>query len=908
MSTLNHAKVIQGVEKALEGKHEEFIFAFLKAYGISAATLERLKLGDRSRNLATVSGDVALSRSIYFRAVAAHADLAQHRTEICASSVFRVNRIRFILVTDFQTVSAYDSKVDDTLFCELTDLKDNYDFFLPLTGKYEKAVAYSEHPADVKACTKMGRLYDSIRAINHYTVDDLHTLNIFLTRLLFCFFAEDSEIFPEENMMTASLESFTQKDGSDVADFFSKLFSVLDMPNNSPERTSLPALFRKFPYVNGNIFREACQIPDFDAKTRRLLIECGSLKWHEISPVIFGSMFQAVMEPELRRTLGAHYTSEENILKVIRPLFLDRLTGELEDILAGKVSPQKMIQHLRKYQKKLASLGFLDPACGSGNFLIVAYRELRRLEIRAITAIKDLDPANFQPALIASSLCKISINQFHGIELQEFPVDIARISLHLMEHVLNLELGKACGLTPPTLPLRHTGNIVCANALRKDWQEVVVPDSIDYIFGNPPFGGARCMHADQKADVFHVFEGVNHAGDLDFVSCWFKKSADFMRQTNIQAAFVATNSVCQGTHVGVLWKLLHSMGVHIHFAYRTFKWKNNAPNSAAVHCVIVGFGYEEAKEKFLFLEDGSKNVCANINGYLADAEDVFVESSTRPLCSVPEMGIGNQPIDNGQYLFTEEEKRACLQIEPQAEALFKVWLGGDEFINGWRRYCLWLGDLAEQELEHYPECKKRVELVRQFRAASNRASTRRLAASPRRFCVENMPAPPYIVIPQVSSERRNYIPLGLIISPNTLCSDQLRLIPNSTLYHFGILTSSMHMAWMRSVCCRLKSDYRYSNNLVYNTFPWPEASEDQKQAISDLADGVLAARDEHPDVSLGQMYNPETMPEDLTLAHQKLDEAVDRLYAPKGFASDEERLKTLFQMYARLVKEHREAN
>lgn len=908
MATLNHAKIIQGVEKALDGKHEDFIFEFLKAYGTSAATLKRLRLGDRSRNLATVSGDIAISRDFYFRAVSPSADLAQHLAEIRSSSVFCANRIRFILVTDFQMVLAYDGKVDDTLSCELTELKANYDFFLPLTGKYEKAVAYSEHPADVKACTKMGRLYDSIRTINHYTADDLHTLNVFLTRLLFCLFAEDSKIFPEENMMTASLESFTQKDGSDVADFFTTLFSVLDMPNNSPERKALPALFRKFPYVNGNIFREACKVPDFDAKTRRLLIECGSLKWHEISPVIFGSMFQAVMDPELRRTLGAHYTSEENILKVIRPLFLDKLTGELEDILAGNASPKNKIQHLRKYQEKLASLGFLDPACGSGNFLIVAYRELRRLEIRAIVAIKELAPTNFQPALLASSLCKISIDQFHGIELLEFPVDIARISLHLMEHVLNLELGKACGLTPPTLPLHTSGNIVCANALRLDWKDVVSQKRIAYIFGNPPFGGARFMSADQKADVFHVFDGVHHAGDLDFVSCWFKKSADFMRETNIQAAFVATNSVCQGTHVGVLWKLLHSMGVHINFAYRTFKWKNSAPNSAAVHCVIVGFSYGEAKEKFLFLEDGSKSVCANINGYLADAEDVFVESTPQPLCDVPCTGIGNQPIDNGQYLFTEEEKNAFLNIEPQAEKLFKVWLGGDEFINGWRRYCLWLGDLTEEDLEHYPECKKRVELVRQYRAASNRVSTRRIAATPRRFSVENMPAPPYIVIPQVSSERRKYIPIGFIVNPNTLCSDKLRLVPNGTLYHFGILTSSMHMAWMRTLSCRLKSDYSYSNNIVYNTFPWPEASEDQKQTISDLADGVLAARDEHPDLSLGQMYNPETMPEKLKIAHQRLDAAVDRLYKTKGFASDEDRLKTLFAMYAALVKAHGEEN
>ena len=908
MKNLNHAKVIQTVDKAVQGKREEFVFEFLKGYGIPAATIKRLKMGDKSRNLAQKEGDLALARELYFRAVGAGEDLAGNVEEIQASPIFINNRIRFILVTDFSSLYAYDKKVDDTLSCELTDLKANYDFFLPLTGKYEKAVAYSEHPADVKACTKMGRLYDSIRAVNHYTAEDLHTLNIFLTRLLFCYFAEDTEIFPEENMMTASLESFTQIDGSDVADFFATLFRVLDMPDNDPQRKSLPAIFRKFPYVNGNIFSETCKSPSFDAKTRRLLIDCGSLKWREISPVIFGSMFQAVMDPELRRTLGAHYTSEENIFKVIRPLFLDRLEGELEAILDSKASPRAKIQGLRKYQDRLASLGFLDPACGSGNFLIVAYRELRRLEIRAIVAIRDLDPASFRPSLVAASLCKISIDQFHGMELQEFPVDIARISLHLMEHVLNLELGKACGLTPPTLPLRASGNVVCANALRTAWEEVVAPSRIAYIFGNPPFGGAKYMSSEQKDDVFHVFHKVNHAGSLDYVTCWFKKSADFMRGTAIQAAFVATNSVCQGTHVGVLWKLLNSMGIHINFAYRTFKWKNNAPHSAAVHCVIVGFGYEEAEKKFLFLEDGSKTVCASINGYLADAEDVFVERTPHPLCDVPSPRVGNQPIDNGYYLFTEEEKNNFLKHEPQAENLFKLWLGGDEFINSWRRYCLWLGDVSDNELKKYPYCLERVEKVREFRLSSKREGTRILAEKPKNFHVENIPSTPYIAIPEVSSERRPYIPIGFITNNRTICSNLLRLVPKTTLYHFGILTSVMHMLWMRTVGGRLEMRYRYSCSIVYNTFPWPDATEDQKQTISDLADGVLAARDEHPDMSLGQMYNPETMPEDLKLAHQRLDAAVDRLYNPRGFASDEERLKTLFAMYARLVNAAREAN
>ena len=619
-------------------------------------------------------------------------------------------------------------------------------------------------------------------------------------------------------------------------------------------------------------------------------------------------MFQTVMDQEARRSLGAHYTSEENIFKVIRPLFLDELESELDNILDSPASSKDKIKALKEYQDKLASLGFLDPACGSGNFLIIAYRELRRLETRALVAIREIDPQKSVRTLDVSQLSKVSIDQFHGIEILEFPVDIARISLHLMEHVMNLELGKACGLVLPTIPLKHSGNIVCANALTIDWKTVVDPKSINYILGNPPYGGAKHINATQKKDLFYVFKDIKYAGSLDFVSCWFKKAADYIRNTKIEVSFVTTNSICQGIHVIALWSVLNKMGINIRFAYKTFKWKNDASHNAAVHCAIIGFCCYTPAKKFIYLEDNSKIVCKNINAYLIDAKDEFISRRDHPICDVPEVGGGNQPIDGGFYLFSEEQKKQFIEKEPGSKKYFRIWLGGDEFINGWRRYCLWLGDSSDEELINLPECRARVEQVRKYRLTSPRPGTRKLASTPKHFNFENMPSVPYIVIPEVSTERRFYIPIDFINNKKIICSNKLRLIPNATLYHFAILTSNIHMVWMKTVCCRLKSDYSYSNNIVYNNFPWPDPTEDQKQTVSDLAQTVLDIRDDHVDMSLGKMYNPETMPDDLKEAHHALDVAVDKLYNSKGFASDEERLKTLFRMYADLTKSEKETN
>lgn len=899
MAALNQAKIIKELEKMVTAPNDNFIFSFLSAYGTPKATIKLLQIGDPQRNVAKIDGDIALSRQIYFHPVTDGSSLEQAFEDIFALSMIEQQKIRFILVTDYTTVIAYDRTVKDQTTFDYSDFKTNYEFFLPLTGLYEKAIAYSEHPADTKACEKMGRLYDHIQIINRYeNHDEKHTLNVFLTRLLFCFFAEDTGIFPEQNQMVKALKSVTQENGSDVAEFFEKLFTVLDLPSDAPERAAFSATFQAFPYVNGGLFKEKTVIPTFDAKARRLLLDCGFLTWSDISPVIFGSMFQSIMDPDKRRSLGAHYTSERNILKVVRPLFLDGLHEEFQKILGLKKGKKKALE---EFHAKIASLGFLDPACGCGNFLIVSYRELRELELQVLLAIKAETKGDTRfLALDIRPLIKVSISQFYGIELEEFPVEVARVSMWLMEHVMNLKAGKTFGQVISSIPLQHSATIVCANALTTDWKDVVAPEKLHYIMGNPPFSGARIMTQEQKTDLLAVFKNANGAGDLDFVTAWFQKASYLLHDyAHMQAAFVATNSICQGTQVALLWKDIFERDIKIDFAYTTFKWNNEAKGIAAVFCVIVGFSsILNKREKYIITSTGKKHV-DNINAYLVDGYTVSIESRNSSLCDVPNIGIGNQPIDNGMYLFSEDEKYDFLSKEPQAEKYFYKWVGSKELINGYKRYCLWLGDCSENELENMPESQKRIEEVRKFRLSSNRVSTQKLAQRPTRFQVENMPDSQYIAIPKVSSERRAYIPISFF-DKNTLVSD-LVFILQGDMYHFAILTSAMHMAWMRTVCGRLEMRYRYSRDLCYNTFPWPTVSEEQKKAVSELADMVLNIRNMYPDKTLAEMYDPDKMPEPLAEAHHNLDMAVDSLYRNTPFESDEERLQLLFKLYEKLV-------
>jgi len=896
MAVLNQAKIINALEALITQQHEDFIHGFLLAYGTPRATINRLKMGDAQRNVACVAGDVAVPQKLYFRAVAEGASVADALEEIIALPILEQHKIRFVLVTDFVTVAAYDRKVKDNTEFDFSELKLNYEFFLPLTGKYEKAIEHAEHPADVKACEKMGRLYDSICAINHYGKDELHTLNVFLTRLLFCFFAEDTGIFPQTNQMTLALKSLTEKDGSDLADYFEKLFLALSLPNDAPERQHLSATFQKFPYVNGGLFQEYIHVPQFNTRSRKLLLECGSMAWSDISPVIFGSMFQAVMDPEQRRSMGAHYTSEKNILKLVRPLFLYELHQELEHILSLKKGKKSALQ---AFQSKLGSLGFLDPACGCGNFLVVSYRELKELELQVVLALRAEEPVRTL-ALDVKLLSKVNINQFYGIEIEEFPVEIARVSMWLMEHVMNVKFGKFLGCVIPSIPLHHSAKIVCANALTIPWENIVVPDNLHYILGNPPFSGARMMSELQKHDLMGVFVNAHGAGDLDFVASWFYKAAQFASHHKaVQVAFVSTNSICQGVQVALLWKPIFSLGIKIDFAYRTFKWSNEAKGNAAVFCVIVGFGAEGIAVQKRLHSGTETLIVGNINPYLVAGETIFIQGRNTPLCNAPNMCIGNQPIDNGNYLFKEREMYDFIAKEPTSKKYFRPWIGSKELINGYRRYCLWLGDCSDEEIMKMPSAWGRVQRVRKYRLESDRKNTRKLAQFPTRFQVENMPDSSFIAIPKVSSERRQYIPIN-IFDNNTMTSD-LVFILKSSLYTFAILTSAMHMSWMRTVCGRLKSDYRYSRDLCYNTFPWPRPTEGQKKVVENLAQIILDTRARYPDMNLAQMYDPDTMPKPLQEAHANLDTAVDGLYQGKPFAGDEDRLRLLFKLYAELV-------
>lgn len=793
-----------------------------------------------------------------------------------------------ILVCDFENWHFYDLRKDGRLTAfSLSELPQHISLFHFLAG-YGQHGYQEEDPVNVQAAELLGKLHDGLEAIG-YTG---HPLEVYLVRLLFCLFAEDTGIF-RKDAFRAFIQDLTSEDGNDLAARLAELFQVL----NTPERQRLGArndVIKEFPYVNGGLFAEFLPMPAFDSGMRRVLLDCCAMDWGRISPAIFGSMFQCVMKAEERRALGAHYTSERNILKLINPLFMDALREEFEGIQYDKSNRKE--SRLRAFHQKLATLTFLDPACGCGNFLVVAYRELRRLELEVIREFHD-----GQRVLDVTELCKVNVDQFYGIEIEEFPAQIAQVAMWLMDHQMNIEVGNLFGQYFARIPLAASASIVRGNALQLDWESVVPKGKLSYIMGNPPFVGARNMSKEQKADLLHVFDGVKSAGDLDFVAAWYGKAACYMDGTPIETALVSTNSIAQGQSVAILWKyILRDLACSINFAYRTFKWSNEARGKAAVHCVIIGFSRNKTRNRKIIINEHDTVIEAgHINGYLVDAADIFIENRSNPLCPVPEIGIGNKPIDGGNYLFTEQEKHDFIAVEPAAEPYFKPWLGAQELINGKGRYCLWLGDCSPAELRQLPESMKRVEAVRKLRQESKSAPTRAIADKPRRFHVENMPCGTYIAVPEVSSERRRYIPMGFL-DEKTMCSDLLKLIPGATLYHFGVLTSTMHMAWTRAVCGRLKSDYRYSNKIVYNNFPWPEATEEQQKKIAELAQGVLDARALFPDSSLADLYDPLTMPPELLAAHCKLDAAVEKAYG-RRFADDAERVAFLFGRYRELT-------
>lgn len=814
---------------------------------------------------------------------------------------------RYIVVCDFARFRIYDLETGDQHQFPLHDLHKQVRRFAFIAG-YQTHAYKEQDPINLKAAERMGRLYDRLKTIGY----DGHPLQVLLVRVLFCLFAEDTGIFERAQFMEY-LTQRTSADGADVGARLTELFQVLNTPTERRMRT-LDAQLAAFPYVNGALFAEALPIAAFDAAMRDALLDACALDWSGISPAIFGALFQSVMDDQARRNLGAHYTSEKNILKLICPLFLDELRAEFDKVKNNR-------NRLFEFHKKLRTLTFLDPACGCGNFLVIAYRELRLLELDVLRASTG-DARSYSLALDLHGFLSVGVDQFHGIEIEEFPSQIAQVALWLMDHQMNLKVSEEFGLYFARIPLETSPHIVHDNALRLDWETLVPRERLTYILGNPPFVGAKYLDDAQRTEVQAVFAGIPNGGLLDFVAAWYVQAARFMALAPesvpgvadaprpVRAAFVSTNSICQGEQVGALWGWLLARGIRIHFAHRTFQWRNEARGVAAVHCVIIGFGVGDRADKTIYdyadiRGEPHATPARNINPYLVDAPDLVVANRSAPICAVPEIGIGNKPIDGGHYLFTPEEKDAFIAQEPKAARWFRRWIGADEFLNGYERWCLWLGDCPPHELRAMPLALARVEAVRWFRLASKSAPTRKLADRPTRFHVENIPEAPYLVIPKVSSERRTFIPIGFM-HPDTLCSDLVFVLPHATPYHFGILSSAQHMAWVRTVCGRLESRYRYSAGIVYNNFPWPvDATDKQKEVIETTARGVLDVRARFPQASLADLYDPLSMPPELVRAHQMLDRAVEAAYVPSGgkrsYASDAERVAFLFDLYQRLT-------
>lgn len=793
---------------------------------------------------------------------------------------------RWVVTCNFSTFYVYDMERPhgEPEIIELANLEKEYyrlQFLIDAGNEHLKR----EMEVSIAAGEIVGLLYDAFykQYTNPESENSLKSLNKLCVRLVFCLYAEDAGIFGHHGMFHDYLKGF---DTRGLRKGLVDLFRVLDtkLQDRDPYLQDDNPELAAFPYVNGGLFSdENIEIPPFTDEIRNLLLEKASenFNWSEISPTIFGAVFESTLNPETRRSGGMHYTSIENIHKVIDPLFLDELKGELDEICAISVERTKNTK-LRAFQRKLASLTFLDPACGSGNFLTETYLSLRRLENKILV---ELSHGQVTMYSASESPIQVSISQFYGIEINDFAVTVAKTALWIAESQMMKETEKILLVPLEFLPLKTNAFIVEGNALRVDWESVVPKSKLNYIMGNPPFVGARLMGKEQKADVNTIFPGWKNAGNLDYVCCWYKKASDMMQGTSVCSALVSTNSVAQGESVANLWKPLFDAGVHIDFAYRTFRWDSEAKIKAHVHCVIIGFSVAASSTPKKLFDGDRYQVAENINGYLLDGENVFVESRSKPICNVPEIGMGNQPIDNGQYLFEKEDMETFIKKEPSAAAYFHPWYGAKEFISQKPRYCLWLGECSPAQLKQMPYCLERVRAVKEYRESSTRASTVKMAMKPTRFQTENMPKGHYVVIPEVSSEKRRYIPIGYL-DDSKLCSNKLRLVPSATLFMFGVLESNVHMAWMRCVCGRLKSDYDYSIKIVYNNFPWPTPTEQQKAKIEQTAQAILDARALYPDSSLADLYDDLTMPPELRKAHQDNDRAVMDAYGfTKGTAA-----------------------
>ncbi|SIS43617.1 hypothetical protein SAMN05421789_1017 [Kaistella chaponensis] len=792
---------------------------------------------------------------------------------------------KYILICDFENFRLYDLEENKTIAFKLDDLVNNVQHFGYLLG-YQKKVYEEQDPANIKAADLMGKLHDRLEEIG-YTG---HSLEVYLVRILFLLFAEDTTIFNKQQFQEY-IEQRTNVDGSDLAAKLHELFQVLNTPKENRYKNQDEQL-ADFPYVNGKLFLESLPTASFDSKMRQALLNCCYIDWSKISPAIFGSMFQSVMNPKERRNLGAHYTSETNILKLIKPLFLDELWKEFEGIKDNK-------NKLPEFHKKLSTLKFLDPACGCGNFLVITYRELRLLELAILRATYK----GGQQVIDVSSIIWLDVDMMSGLEYEEFPARIAEVAMWLIDHQMNMLISHEFGQYFARLPLKKSAKIVHGDALEFDWEEVISKDELSYIIGNPPFIGSKIMKQNQRNQIVKEFDYADGTGVLDYVTGWYIKAAKYIQNTKIKVAFVSTNSIVQGEQTSILWgQMLNKYNIKIHFAHRTFKWSNEAKGNAAVYCVIVGFANYDTSNKSIFEYEDIKSEAheikaKNINPYLVDAKDIFVGKRRKPICNIPEISFGSMPNDGGNFLFTDVEKNAFIEQEPKAEKFFRPLISAHEFLNGHKRWCLWLKSANPTDLKETKLVTERVENVRKLREKSTRQATQKLAAFPTLFGEDRQPKSDYVLIPRHSSENRKYIPLGFFVE-NSIASDSCLFIEGAKLYHFGVLMSSIHMVWVKNMCGRIKSDYRYSNELVYNNYPFPEnPSDKQINSIETAAQKVLDARLQFPNSSLAVLYDPLTMPPVLVKAHNDLDKAVDLAYRPQAFTSEANRMVFLFELY-----------
>lgn len=866
---------------------QEFVFDLLVAYGISKTSVTRLKNGDY--NLSKVEGEILYKKKIFFK--------EEHSEKLLSSidSYSKEERIlkhkpRFTIVTDYKQIVAKDLRLGKNLDIQLRELPNYFDFFLPLAGS-EVYNANNDNEADRNASYKMAILYDLLIEENpniYNSKETIHHLNIFLSRLLFCFFAEDTEIFQQDSVFTNTLAQHTSEDGSDTHTFLNDLFDRLD----SESEKDYPDFLAKFPYVNGGLFGQKINSPRFTAKARKTLIELGDLDWKDINPDIFGSMIQAVVDKEYRSDLGMHYTSVENILKLIKPLFLDELYEEFEKATT--------VNQLKALIQRISKIKFFDPACGSGNFLIITYKEIRLLEIKILQKITDLE---LNPTLKWTS---IQLTQFYGIEIDDFAHEMAILALWLAEHQMNRifeEMLFDYGKSIPILPLKEAGQIHQGNAARISWNEVCPISNVDelYVIGNPPYLGSSMQDPIQKSDMDFVFAGFQSYKNLDYIAIWFKKGTEFIRNRNARLAFVTTNSITQGEQVSLMWPYVLRNNIEIDYAFQSFKWTNNAKGNAGVTVVIIGLrNISTKRDKYIFV-DNIKQKVFNISPYLITGENIIVGRHSVSISKLPELVRGSMPTDDGNFTLTSNEKNNLVSAYPEAAKFVKRILSGGDYLNKKERYCLWIEDEDAEFAKSIPIIKARLDAVEIFRLNSKASSTAEYAKYSHRFRQRAFKNTESIIVPLTSSEKRVYIPFDFL-GPDVVVTNSAGVIYDAKPWHFGVISSKMHMCWVSVVAGKLKTDYRYSSTLCYNSFPFPDLTVKQKENLNQYVFDILDERAKHPSKTMAQLYNPTTMPNGLLRAHQALDLAIEQCYRLQPFKNDTERLEYLFKLYKEMLK------